>query len=40
VIDIVQKASPEQNGRFVNIHVPGWEEAKGNNQYPGGEVPW
>lgn len=40
VVDIVKKASPEQNGKFVTIHVPGWEKAEGNNQYPGGEVPW
>ncbi|KAJ5667691.1 Short-chain dehydrogenase/reductase SDR [Penicillium maclennaniae] len=40
VLDIIQKVTPEQNGKFVNIHVPGWEEAEGKNQYPGGEVPW
>jgi hypothetical protein len=40
VIDIVQRANPEQNGKFVNIHVPGWEKAGGRIQYHGGEIPW
>lgn len=40
VVDVVQKANPEQNGKFLNIHVPGWEEAEGLNQYGGGELPW
>ncbi|GFF48024.1 C-factor [Aspergillus udagawae] len=40
VLDIIQKATPSQNGKFLNIHVPGWEENKGLNQYDGKEVPW
>ncbi|KAJ5893317.1 Short-chain dehydrogenase/reductase SDR [Penicillium taxi] len=40
VMDIVQKANTEQNGKYLTIHVPGWEYAEGINQYPGGEVPW
>ncbi|KAJ6023742.1 hypothetical protein N7540_004539 [Penicillium herquei] len=39
-VDIIQNLSPSQNGKFLNIHVPGWENAQGNNQYPGGETGW
>ncbi|KAK4570134.1 hypothetical protein LTR86_002214 [Recurvomyces mirabilis] len=35
---IILEASPAQNGKFVNIHVPGMEDAHGH--YDGGEVPW
>jgi hypothetical protein len=40
VLDIVQKSTPSQNGKALNIHVPGWEENEGLNQYDGKEVPW
>ncbi|CAG8891919.1 unnamed protein product [Penicillium egyptiacum] len=40
VLDIIKKATPEQNGRLVNIHVPGWETREGPNQYDGKEIPW
>ncbi|KAJ6138821.1 Short-chain dehydrogenase/reductase SDR [Penicillium samsonianum] len=40
ILDIIQKATPEQNGRFVNIHVPGWETREGPNQYDGKDIPW
>ncbi|KAF7125439.1 hypothetical protein CNMCM5793_001617 [Aspergillus hiratsukae] len=40
VLDIVQKATPSQNGKFLNIHVPGWEENEGWNRYDGKDVPW
>ncbi|OKL64383.1 hypothetical protein UA08_01103 [Talaromyces atroroseus] len=41
VIKIVKSANQEQNGRFLNIHVPGWENNKSvYNQYDGKEVPW
>ncbi|KAK5109026.1 hypothetical protein LTR62_007574 [Meristemomyces frigidus] len=35
---IILEAKPAMNGKFVNIHVPGMEEAHG--RYDGGEVPW
>ncbi|KAI4209145.1 MAG: hypothetical protein LQ351_007897 [Letrouitia transgressa] len=35
---IILESSKEQNGKFLNIHVPGYEKALG--QYDGGEVPW
>ncbi|OJJ66187.1 hypothetical protein ASPBRDRAFT_138373 [Aspergillus brasiliensis CBS 101740] len=40
VLDILHGTGQEGNGRFFNIHVPGWENAPGLNQYDGKEVPW
>ncbi|EYE92873.1 NAD(P)-binding protein [Aspergillus ruber CBS 135680] len=40
VVDMVRNATTEQNGKFLNIRVPGWEENPGFNQYDGKEVPW
>ncbi|KAJ5467893.1 hypothetical protein N7475_005645 [Penicillium sp. IBT 31633x] len=40
VVDIIQNATPKQNGKFVNIHVPGWEAPEGADQYDGKEIPW
>ncbi|KAJ5384143.1 Short-chain dehydrogenase/reductase SDR [Penicillium concentricum] len=40
VLDIIQKATPDQNGKFVNIHLPGSETQPGANQYDGKEIPW
>jgi len=37
---MVRNITTEQNGKFLNIHVPGWEENPGFNQYDGKEVPW
>ena len=37
---LIAEANPSQSGKFMTIHVPGWEKAEGPNQYPGGEVPW
>ncbi|KAJ5281984.1 hypothetical protein N7478_007356 [Penicillium angulare] len=39
-VDIIQSTGPHQNGKFLNIHVAGWENAPGANQYPGGESGW
>ncbi|KAJ5087149.1 hypothetical protein N7456_010765 [Penicillium angulare] len=39
-VDIIQSTGPHQNGKFLNIHVAGWENAPGPNQYPGGESGW
>ncbi|PYI06005.1 short chain oxidoreductase [Aspergillus sclerotiicarbonarius CBS 121057] len=39
-LDVVFKTGREGNGRFFNIHVPGWEKNPGLNQYDGGELPW
>lgn len=38
--DIVNKADKSYNGKFYNIHVPGWEHNEGVNQYDGLEIPW
>ncbi|KAL4998383.1 hypothetical protein BDV10DRAFT_167429 [Aspergillus recurvatus] len=40
VLKYVKGAEKELNGRFLDIHVPGWENAPGPNQYAGGDVPW
>lgn len=40
VIDLMLKSGPEKNGSFLNIHIPGWENAPGPNQYDGKELPW
>ncbi|CAG8181108.1 unnamed protein product [Penicillium salamii] len=40
VLDIIQRANPEQNGKFINIHIPGWEAGDGADQYDGNEIPW
>ena len=40
VLQLILGVTPEMNGKFLNIHVPGWEKAAGPNQYDGGEVPW
>ncbi|KAJ5101238.1 hypothetical protein NUU61_003460 [Penicillium alfredii] len=39
VVDIVQKAGPEQNGKFFDILVPGWEKLS-RARYDGEEIPW
>ncbi|KZF20174.1 short-chain dehydrogenase-like protein [Xylona heveae TC161] len=40
VLDIVYSATPDKNGKFFNIRVPGWEKKEGLNQYDGAELPW
>ncbi|KAL9611165.1 MAG: hypothetical protein Q9167_004187 [Letrouitia subvulpina] len=35
---IILGSSKDKNGKFLNIHVPGYENAHGH--YDGGEVPW
>ncbi|KAL6232363.1 hypothetical protein BDW75DRAFT_247272 [Aspergillus navahoensis] len=40
VLKYVKDGGKELNGRFLNIHVPGWENAPGPSQYTGGDVPW
>ena len=39
-LQLILGANPEMNGKFLNICIPGWEEATGPNQYDGGELPW
>ena len=39
-IDLILKSRPDQNGKFLNIHVPGWKSAPGSNQYDGKDLPW
>jgi hypothetical protein len=40
IIDLVNKADISYNGKFCNIHVPGWEQNEGVNQYDGVDIPW
>ncbi|KAK4496242.1 hypothetical protein PRZ48_012222 [Zasmidium cellare] len=39
VVRITEQVTPEQNGQFLNIHVPGWED-KMPALYDGKQVPW
>ncbi|KAJ5301269.1 hypothetical protein PENANT_c023G02251 [Penicillium antarcticum] len=43
VMEIIRNATPKQNGKFMNIHLPGWNEGQGAgraDQYDGKEIPW
>ncbi|KAK8017821.1 NAD(P)-binding protein [Apiospora rasikravindrae] len=40
VLKQVYDSDKGSNGKFYNIHVPGWEDNPGLNQYPGGVTPW
>ena len=40
VLDIIARDNKQINGKFLKIHVPGWENAPGLHQYDGGELPW
>ncbi|RAK98105.1 SDR family oxidoreductase [Aspergillus ibericus CBS 121593] len=40
LLDIILPATQADNGKFINIRVPGWEKAEGMNQYDGAEAPW
>ncbi|CAG7929847.1 unnamed protein product [Penicillium olsonii] len=40
VLEVIQRVMPDQNGKFFNIHIPGWEAADGADQYDGKEIPW
>lgn len=39
-LDIVFRVGKEDNGKFFNILVPGWEQAEGINYYDGAQPPW
>ncbi|KAJ5452571.1 Short-chain dehydrogenase/reductase SDR [Penicillium cf. griseofulvum] len=40
VLDIIQKTTPDQNGKFLDIYVPRSEMQGGTYQYDGKEIPW
>ncbi|KAH8692888.1 hypothetical protein BGW36DRAFT_385417 [Talaromyces proteolyticus] len=40
VLENAKKVGQEGNGRFLNIHVPGWEKNPGLHQYDGKDLPW
>lgn len=35
ILELVQRIKQEDNGKFLDVRVPGWEKT-----YPGGEVAW
>ncbi|OAP63385.1 hypothetical protein AYL99_02612 [Fonsecaea erecta] len=39
-LDILFKSTKEDNGKYKNIHVPGWENVQGPNVYDGRDVSW
>jgi hypothetical protein len=39
-LDKILKATKEQNGEFMNIHVEGYEKRDGPNKYDGVNLPW
>lgn len=39
-VERIMAAEKEDNGKFVNIHVKGWEKNEGLNQYDGLNPPW
>ncbi|PYI08315.1 short-chain dehydrogenase-like protein [Aspergillus sclerotiicarbonarius CBS 121057] len=40
LLEIVIPATQVDNGKFIRVRVPGWEEVEGINQYDGAEAPW
>ena len=40
LLDKILGTTPSMNGKFLNIHMKGWEDAEGSNQYDGKEIPW
>ncbi|KAL4938895.1 hypothetical protein BDV06DRAFT_200000 [Aspergillus oleicola] len=39
-LDLLKRPRDEVNGKFMNIHVPGWEQTTGLHKYDGQEIPW
>ncbi|KAI1135169.1 NAD(P)-binding protein [Hypoxylon sp. FL0543] len=40
VLDLLKRDRADLNGKFLNIHVPGWEKTTGLHNYDGAEIPW
>jgi len=40
VLKTLHDSGKKDNGKFLNIHVPGWEKNEGLNQYDGLNPPW
>ncbi|KAM5442948.1 hypothetical protein MferCBS31731_001821 [Microsporum ferrugineum] len=40
VLDIVSNVSKADNGKFLNVLVPGWENYDGPDPYNGAQLPW
>jgi len=39
-LDIVLRSTKQDNGKFLNIKVAGWEDNEGPNRYDGADLPW
>jgi hypothetical protein len=39
-LDILLRSTRDDNGKFYNIYVPGYENAEGAHRYDGKEIPW
>ncbi|KAI1410012.1 NAD(P)-binding protein [Hypoxylon sp. FL1857] len=39
-LDIILRPGQELNGKMPKVHIKGWENAPGRNQYDGTNVPW
>jgi hypothetical protein len=40
VLEIIDQMKKDDNGKFLDIHVPGWDSKGGPNEYKGGVMPW
>lgn len=40
ILEAVHKYGKEENGKYFNIRVPGWEHNEGLNRYDGLNPPW
>ncbi|KAL4985940.1 hypothetical protein BDW68DRAFT_189214 [Aspergillus falconensis] len=40
VLKYVRQDGKESNGRYWDVHIPGWENAPEPNKYLGGDAPW
>jgi len=40
VKSLILNAKRSDSGKFVNIHVSGWEEVQGPDKYDGKDIPW
>ena len=40
VIDQITAAGPKDNGKFLNVHVAGWEDKAPGHRYDGKSPPW
>jgi hypothetical protein len=39
-LDFIFNKGKELNGRFLKVHIKGWENRKGRAAYDGTDAPW